>query len=268
VHSKIIAETRMRDIQSETDDRNIEIDQVGVKNLRYPISLSDKTQGQQHTIATINMSVSLPHHFRGTHMSRFIEVLNRNRRELDIHRMGAILKEMKDVLEAESAHLELAFPYFIETEAPVSRARSLMEYQCRFIGSIVDKPEISLGVSVPILTLCPCSKEISEFGAHNQRGVIDALVRFKGFLWIEDVVTMVEDCASAKVYSLLKRDDEKFITETAYQNPTFVEDVVRNVAQRFNANENIVWYRVEVVSFESIHNHDAYACIEKSQTRE
>ncbi|MBN2012565.1 GTP cyclohydrolase I FolE2 [candidate division KSB1 bacterium] len=251
----------MRDIQSEQDDRNIEIDRVGVKDLSYPISLSDKTHGQQHTIAIVNMSVSLPHHFRGTHMSRFIEVLNRNRRELDIHRLGTILKEMKDVLEAESAHMELEFPYFIEKEAPVSKAQSLMEYKCRFVGSMTDKPHISLGVKVPVLTLCPCSKEISVHGAHNQRGVIDVLVRFKGQLWIEDIIDMVEDCASAKVYSLLKREDEKYITETAYENPTFVEDVVRNVAQRFNETDNITWYRVEVVSFESIHHHNAYAVV-------
>jgi len=253
----------MKDIQNEMDTRNLEIDKVGVKNLRYPIVLNDKTHDVQHTIATINMSVNLPHQFRGTHMSRFIEVLNRNMREIHIHRMGDIMKEMKSVLNAESANLELEFPYFVEKEAPVTKSKSLMEYKCRFIGSLNDKMRIYLGVSVPILTLCPCSKEISKYGAHNQRGEINALVRFKGFLWIEDVIEMVENCASGTVYSLIKREDEKFITEKAYENPNFVEDVVRNAAQELNANENILWYRVEVVSFESIHNHDAYACIEK-----
>ncbi|MBN1154515.1 GTP cyclohydrolase I FolE2 [candidate division KSB1 bacterium] len=253
----------MKDIQSERDIRNIEIDKVGVKNLRYPIVLNDKYHDMQHTIATINMSVNLPHHFRGTHMSRFIEVLNRNRREIDIHRMGDIMKEMKEVLNAESANLELNFPYFIEKEAPVSKAKSLMEYKCQFIGSLDDKMQIYLGVSVPIITLCPCSKEISDYGAHNQRGEITVMVRFKGLLWLEDVIEMVEGCASGAVYSLLKREDEKYVTEKAYENPNFVEDVVRNVAQKFNTIKEIIWYRVEVTSFESIHNHDAYACLEK-----
>ena len=253
----------MRDVQNEFDLRNLEIDKVGVKNLRYPIVLSDKFHDEQHTIATINMSVSLPHQFRGTHMSRFIEVLNRNRREMDIHRMGDIMKEMKKVLHAESAHLELEFPYFIEKDAPISNAKSLMEYKCRFIGSLNDKMKIILGVAAPILTLCPCSKEISAYGAHNQRGEISALLTFKGFLWIEDIIDMMEECASAKIYSLLKREDEKHITEAAYENPNFVEDVVRNVAEKFNENKSITWYQVEVISYESIHNHDAYACIIK-----
>lgn len=253
----------MHDVQNEIDFRNIEIDKVGVKNLHYPIVLSDKFHDKQHTVATINMSVNLPHHFRGTHMSRFIEILNRYRREIDIHRMGDIMKEMKKTLNAASAHIELEFPYFVEKQAPVSRAKSLMEYKCKFIGSLNEKMKIFLGVSVPIITLCPCSKEISQYGAHNQRGEISILLRFKGFLWIEDVIELVEDCASGKIYSLLKREDEKYITEKAYNKPTFVEDVVRNVALKLNKNDNIIWYQIEVVSYESIHNHDAYACITK-----
>ncbi len=254
----------MRDVQNEIDYRNLEIDKVGVKNLRYPIVLLDKYNDKQHTVATINMSVNLPNRFRGTHMSRFIEVLNRHRREIDIHRMGDIMKEMKKVLNAESAHLELEFPYFIEKEAPVSGAKSLMEYQCKIVGSLNDKITMTLGVSVPVITLCPCSKEISDYGAHNQRGEISVLLRFKGFLWIEDVIEMVENCGSGKIYSLLKREDEKYITERTYENPNFVEDVVRNVAEKLNKNENITWYQVDVVSFESIHNHDAYASIVKN----
>lgn len=254
----------MRDVQNEIDYRNLEIDKVGVKNLRYPIVLLDKHNDRQHTVATINMSVNLPHRFRGTHMSRFIEVLNRHRREIDIHRMGDIMKEMKKVLNAESAHLELEFPYFIEKEAPVSGAKSLMEYQCKIMGSLNDKITMTLGVSVPVITLCPCSKEISDYGAHNQRGEISVLLRFKGFLWIEDVIEMVENCGSGKIYSLLKREDEKYITERTYENPNFVEDVVRNVAEKLNKNENITWYQVDVVSYESIHNHDAYASIVKN----
>ncbi len=253
----------MKDVQNEIDFRNLEVDKVGVKNLRYPIVLSDKKHDKQHTIATINMSVHLPHQFRGTHMSRFIEILNRYCLEIDIHRMGEIMKEMKTRLSARAAHLELEFPYFIEKEAPVSRAKSLMEYRCKFIGSLNDKMQITLGITIPIITLCPCSKEISQYGAHNQRGEVSVLLRFKGFLWIEDIIDWVEDCASGKIYSLLKREDEKYITEHAYENPTFVEDVVRNIALKFNGIENIQWYQVEVISFESIHNHDAYACIVK-----
>ena len=253
----------MRDVQNDIDFRKIEINKVGVKNLKYPIVLQDKENEKQHTIASINMYVNLPHHFRGTHMSRFIEILNKYRREIDIHNMGEIMKEMKTNLEAEAAHLEIDFPYFIEKKAPVSGAKSLMEYQCKFTGMLNDKMKILLGVSIPILTVCPCSKEISEHGAHNQRGTIIVQLQFKGFIWIEDIIQMVENCASGSVFSLLKREDEKFVTEKSYENPKFVEDVVRDVATKLNKQENILWYKVEVESFESIHNHDAYACVEK-----
>jgi len=168
---------------------------------------------------------------------------------------------MKEKLNAESAHLEMEFPYFIEKKAPVSKAKSLMGYQCKFIGELNHRMKIFLGVSIPILTVCPCSKEISDRGAHNQRGEIRVLLQFKGFLWIEDVIEKLEDCASGAVYSLLKREDEKYVTEKSYDNPTFVEDVVRNVAIRLNRIENIISYQVEVETCESIHNHDAYACI-------
>ena len=253
----------MHDVQSETDFRHIPINKVGVKNLKYPIVLQDKENDRQHTIALINMYVNLPHQFRGTHMSRFIEILNKYRREIDIHSMGEIMKEMKINLDAEAAHLEIEFPYFVEKKAPVSGAKSLMEYQCKFTGMLNDKMKILLGVSVPILTVCPCSKEISEHGAHNQRGTISVQLQFKKFIWIEDVIQMVENCASGSVFSLLKREDEKFVTEKSYENPKFVEDVVRDVATKLNAQENILWYKVEVESYESIHNHDAYACVEK-----
>lgn len=251
----------MRDVQNEKDWRNIEIDKVGVRNLKYPIVLLDKANDKQHTIASINMYVNLPHQFRGTHMSRFIEILNKYRREIDIHNMGKIMKEMKENLNAESAHLEIEFPYFIEKRAPVSGAKSLLGYQCKFIGELNHRMKLYLGVSIPILTVCPCSKEISDRGAHNQRGQIRLLLQFKGFLWIEDVIEMAEDCASGAVYSLLKREDEKYITEKSYDNPTFVEDVVRNVAMKLDKVENIISYQVEVETCESIHNHDAYACI-------
>lgn len=253
----------MRDIQNESDFRNIDIDKVGVKNLRYPILLSDKAHKKQHTIANINMSVNLPHNFRGTHMSRFVEILSRFHREIAIHNIGNILKTMKQELNAESAHIEIQFPYFIEKKAPVSGAVGLMGYQCKFIGNLTDKVRLILGVNVPITTLCPCSKEMATKGAHNQRGEIKVMVRFKGFFWIEDLIELVENCASSPVYSLLKREDEKYVTEQAYNNPVFVEDVVRNVALKLDKHPDITWYHVEVESFESIHNHDAYAELEK-----
>lgn len=261
----------MRSIQDERDDRNIEIDKVGVKNLKYPIVLSDKAHRKQHTVANINMYVNLPHGFRGTHMSRFVEILNEHKGEIAIRNIGAILREMKEILNAESTHLELEFPYFIEKKAPVSGAKGLMEYNCKFIGSFTDKIRLFLGVTVPVNTLCPCSKELVKKGAHNQRGMIDVLVRFKGhvsrkeFLWIEDLIELVEDCASSPIYSVLKREDEKFVTEHAYENPTFVEDVVRNVAKKLNKDKRILWYSVGVESYESIHKHDAYAFIEKKR---
>jgi GTP cyclohydrolase I len=209
------------------------------------------------------MYVSLPHNFRGTHMSRFVEILSRFHHEIAIHNIGQILKTMKQELAAESAHIEMEFPYFIEKKAPVSGALGLMEYQCRFIGSLTDKVKLTLAVSVPIITLCPCSKEMSEKSAHNQRGQIRVEIRFKGFFWIEDLIELIEDCASSPIYSLLKREDEKYVTEHAYENPVFVEDVVRNVAVKLDSHPDITWYRVETESYESIHNHDAYASLEK-----
>lgn len=257
----------MRDIQNDGDFRNIGIDKVGVKNLRYPILLSDKAHKRQHTIAQINMYVNLPHNFRGTHMSRFVEILNQFRREIAIHNIGTILKTMKQELNAESAHIEMEFPYFIEKKAPVSSAIGLMEYRCKFIGDLTDRIRLILGVAVPITTLCPCSKEMAQKSAHNQRGEIRVAVRFKGFFWIEDLIELIENCASSPVYSLLKREDEKYVTEHAYDNPVFVEDVVRNVAQKLDTNSDITWYKVETESYESIHNHDAYAAIEKKTSQ-
>jgi len=256
-------DSAMRDVQSEPDLRRIEIDKVGVKKLRYPIVLSDKAHRRQHTVASINLYVNLPHEFRGTHMSRFVEILNRYHREIAVTSIGTILKAVKTELDAESAHLEMEFPYFIEKKAPVSGESGLMEYTCRFIGTLEDRVAILLGVNVPVTTLCPCSKELADAGAHNQRGEIRVLVRFKGFLWLEDVIEMVETSGSSPVYSLLKREDEKYVTEQAYANPVFVEDVVRNCAQKLDANPNVTWFSVEVESHESIHNHNAYAYLEK-----
>ena len=257
----------MNDIQNQRDHRKIEINKVGVKNIRYPITVLDKARGVQHTVASVNMYVDLPHQFKGTHMSRFIEILNKFKGDISIKSFSNILSEMKLRLKAKSAHLEVEFPYFIEKEAPVTKARSLMEYICRFKGSSnqVEKDDFSLGIVVPITTVCPCSKEISQFGAHNQRSIVTVRLRFSKFIWIEDIVDLIEECASCDLYSILKRPDEKFVTEKAYENPMFVEDVVREIARRLKKDPNITWFAVESENFESIHNHSAYAFVEKEE---
>jgi len=255
----------MIDVQNQPDSRNVEIEKVGVKNIRYPITVLDKIKGVQHTVANVNMYVNLPHRFKGTHMSRFIEILNMYKGEIAIKNFAHILQKMKKTLKAKSAHLEIEFPYFIEKQAPVTQARGLMEYICRFCGSSNERGEddFYVGIDVPITTVCPCSKEISDQGAHNQRGTVTVNIRFKKFIWIEDIIQLVEDSSSCDVYSILKRPDEKYVTEKAYENPMFVEDVVREVAKKLSLDPNITWFSVESENFESIHNHSAYAYVEK-----
>ncbi|MDI9569659.1 MAG: GTP cyclohydrolase FolE2 [Pseudomonadota bacterium] len=253
----------MIDVQNRRDHRNIEITKVGVKGIKYPIIVLDRAHGTQPVNATINMYVNLPHHFKGTHMSRFVEILNEFRGQINIKTFHVILEKVREKLRAESAHMEILFPYFIEKTAPMSRAKSLMEYKCLFCGALNDQGrDFQVGVIVPVTTLCPCSKEISERGAHNQRSIVTVKVRFRKFFWIEDLIRIVEDSASGEVYSLLKRPDEKFVTERAYENPMFVEDVVRNVAARLKEHDNFPSYTVEAENFESIHNHSAYAYVE------
>ncbi len=257
----------MIDIQNQQDDRNIDIKKVGVKGIKYPITVLDRAQGAQQVNATINMYVNLPHHFKGTHMSRFVEVLNEYRGQVNMKTLQLIMEKVREKLSAESAHMEIRFPYFIEKMAPVSGAKSLMEYECQFWGqNRRNSTDIQVGVVVPVTTVCPCSKEISFAGAHNQRSMVAVKVRFKRFFWIEDVITLVENSASGEVYSLLKRVDEKYVTEKGYDNPMFVEDVVRNVAGGLNRIDNFTWYSVEAENFESIHNHSAYAYLEKEPT--
>lgn len=258
-HKKIIA-----DIQSRPNHCKVDINKAGVKGIKYPIIVLDKKNKTQHTIATINMYVDLPCQFKGTHMSRFIEILNQYRHGINVKNLFTILKEMKKKLNAKSAHIEIEFPYFVEKKAPVTKARSLMEYNCRLWGSLYETVDISLGVTVPVTTLCPCSKEMSTHGAHNQRGIVTIKIRFKGLFWIEDVIKVAERSASCEVYSLLKRPDEKYVTEKAYNNPMFVEDVVRTVANKLQKNAKITWFSVESENLESIHNHSAYALVEKS----
>lgn len=252
-----------RDIQNEKDTRNIRIQKVGVKNIKYPVLVLDKKKEHQHTVASINMYVDLPHHFKGTHMSRFIEVLNRYHGEISVHNFGDILDEIKLKLRAESAHLEVEFPYFIEKSAPVSGEKGLVEYNCLFSGTSDRHKDFIITVAVPVTSLCPCSKEISSRGAHNQRSIVKVKFRFDKFVWMEDVIALVESSASSQVYSLLKRPDEKFVTEQAYDNPRFVEDLVREVYLKMNKLEEITWFSVEAENYESIHNHSAYAYVEK-----
>ncbi len=256
--------TAMPDMQRTRDERNIAIDKVGVKDIRYPIVVLDRSKVRQQTVARINMYVDLPHHFKGTHMSRFIEILNEHHGEVSVERMDQIVRAMKDHLEASCAHLELEFPYFIEKTAPVSGARSLMEYQCRMAASLGKEYDFILGVTVPVTSLCPCSKEISARGAHNQRSAVKVEIRYREHVWLEELIGWVEACGSAPVFALLKREDEKALTERAYDNPMFVEDVVRAVTEKLQAVPTITWFRVECENFESIHNHSAYALLERS----
>jgi len=257
----------MIDVQSQLDHRNINIDKVGVKDIRYPLTVMDKNNGFQHTVASINMYVNVPRRFKGTHMSRFIEIINEFHGKLDIREFSAILEAMQERLQAKSAHLEIAFPYFIRKASPVTGTAGLMEYGCREKGSQDEQRgyDLVVEVNVPITTVCPCSREISDHGAHNQRGMVRLAVRFKKFIWFEDLVSTVEKAASCEVYSVLKRPDEKYVTEKAYENPKFVEDVVRDIAFGLKGDPNVLWFRVDVENFESIHNHSAYACIERFQ---
>ncbi len=259
----------MADVQNMYDNREIEIDKVGVKNVKYPIMVLDRASGHQNTIATIDMYVNLPHHYKGTHMSRFVEILHEFKDMINMKNFPDILKEMKSRLDAEAAHMSVSFPYFIMKSAPVSKTPSYMEYECGFRGSMDAEnrmTEFVVFVSVPINTLCPCSKEISEQGAHNQRGITRVEVNTKRFFWIEDLIALIEDSASSDIYSILKREDEKYITEHAFDNPKFVEDVVRDISEKLSQDPNVRWFSIEAENFESIHNHSAYAYLERDNT--
>lgn len=254
------------DVQNAPDSRKLAIDKVGIKAIRHPVRVRDKSSGIQHTIATFGMYVHLPHHFKGTHMSRFIEILNSHDREITIASFESMLRQMVGRLEARSGYIEMQFPYFVNKRAPVSGVASLLDYEVTFIGEIKDdKYYQTVKVLVPCTSLCPCSKEISKYGAHNQRSHITITVHTNEFVWIEDLIRIAEDNASSQLYGLLKRPDEKFVTEMAYENPKFVEDLVRDVAAALNRDPRIGSYVVESENFESIHNHSAYALIERGR---
>src|SRR5712671_5216825 len=259
------------DVQGSPDSRKLAIDKVGVKAIRHPMRIqerpsTERPSGVQHTIALFNMYVGLPHHFKGTHMSRFVEILEAREREITVETFQVMLREMVEKLEAEEGKIEMAFPYFIEKKAPVSGVKSLMDYEVVFTSEVRKKRQsFSMKVLVPVTSLCPCSKKISQRGAHNQRSHVTVTARTNDFVWIEEIVDLIEKQASSELYGLLKRPDEKFVTERAYDNPKFVEDLVRDVAALLNKDERIEAYVVESENFESIHNHSAYALIERDK---
>jgi GTP cyclohydrolase I len=252
----------MIDVQSMRDDRQIPIQKVGVKGMRYPITLLDRSLGKQHTTATVNLFADLPHDFKGTHMSRFVEVFETYRNDLSMPRFLSMLGEIRTSLAARTAYADLHFPYFIEKKAPVSDQSAMMSYDCSYCGKVWEGGSAyEVSVSVPVQTVCPCSKAISDYGAHNQRGIVTLTVELGPFFWIEDLVALVEDSASSGLYTLLKREDEKYVTEKAFDNPRFVEDLVREVYLKVAALGKFPSFSVEAENFESIHNHSAYAFV-------
>ncbi len=260
-------DTPIADVQNSADTRQIAINKVGIKDIRHPIRVMDRSEGEQHTIANFNMYVNLPHNFKGTHMSRFVEILNQHEREISVKSFKDMLSEMTERLEAAEGHIEMSFPYFVNKKAPESGVQSLMDYEVTFLGEVQGgKPDLAVKVVVPVTSLCPCSKKISDRGAHNQRSHVTVTVRTNTFVWIEDIIDLVEKQASCELFGLLKRPDEKHVTERAYDNPKFVEDMVRDIAVQLNNDKRISYYVVESENFESIHNHSAYALIEKDKT--
>lgn len=252
---------KLTDIQNEKDTRNIPINKVGVKGLKYPVVLQDRNNCNQNSVADINMFVELPHEFRGTHMSRFIEILHHYHKETIIDNLEKLLEEMKKKLSADAAYIEMEFPYFILKEAPVTKESSLMSYTCGFQASMIDEFKLKMFTKVPVISLCPCSKEISDYSAHNQRAYVTITVSYDEFIWLEELIEIAEHAASSPVFSLLKRPDEKYITEQSYDNPKFVEDIARDIAEELKNDKRIIKYTVEAESIESIHNHNAYAMI-------
>ncbi|MDF1615565.1 GTP cyclohydrolase FolE2 [Desulfurivibrio dismutans] len=242
----------------------MELQSVGIKDISYPITVREKSGGLQPTVATIDLRANLPRQYRDTCVTTFIEVLNRYQEEMSNRIFRQLLAEVKDKLRADSAHVEMTFPYFLEKKAPVSGTVSLMEYTCRFTGGIGPDEDFLLTVQVPATTLCPCSREISACGAHNQRAEITLSVKYREFIWLEELISMAEAGGSCEVFALLKRPDEKYVTEAAYQNPMFVEDVVRKVAELAAQHPAISWFGVGAESFESIHKHSAYAYVDSN----
>ena len=259
----MMIDSSMPDVQNQADDREIPLAKVGVKGLEYPVRMLDKVKKYQYTVAKADLFANLPHNFKGSHMSRFVEIFHRWREDLSMPRFLDMLAEIKEELNAESAFGSMEFPYFVEKKAPVSGLFGIVSCQCRYQGSVRGQEKRStVAVSVPVSTVCPCSKAISEYGAHNQRGIVTVDLELGPFFWLEDIINLIEDSSSSPVYSLLKREDEKYITERAYDNPKFVEDLVRDVYAKIKDLGTFPRFSVEAENFESIHNHSAYAFAE------
>ncbi len=253
----------MKDVQSGPANVAISIDRVGIKNMRLPFTVRDRAEGRQHTVADVELSVDLPSRFKGTHMSRFVEALKSWKGELDYKGFKSLVEDVRARLEAENAHLTFNFPYFLRKKAPVSGAGGIMDYQCSISGELEHGAfRMMMGVDAPVMTVCPCSLAIADQGAHSQRALVRIRCRTKTFVWLEELIELAEQAGSSPVYALLKREDEKHVTEQAFDNPAFVEDVVRAAAQALAADSRITWYRVEAESLESIHNHSAFASIQ------
>ncbi|ABI56298.1 GTP cyclohydrolase FolE2 [Alkalilimnicola ehrlichii MLHE-1] len=264
-----LATVSIEDVQARQDSRRIPINKVGIKDIRHPVRVGGRDGQEQHTVANFSMYVNLPQHFKGTHMSRFVQILEGHDTEITVQSFREMLHEVAERLEAESGHIEMAFPLFVRKTAPVTGVQSLMDYQVAFIGEIHEgEPELAIRVVVPVTSLCPCSKEISRYGAHNQRSHVTVTAKTRDLLWVEDLIDLVEEEASCELYGLLKRPDEKYVTERAYENPKFVEDLVRDVAIRLNDEDRVLAYNVTAENFESIHNHSAFAEIEHDKTGE
>jgi len=254
------------DVQGSADLRQIPINKVGIKDIYHPVRIKERAGGEQHTVANFNMYVDLPHNFKGTHMSRFVEILNNHEREISVKSFRDMMTELTERLDAESGHIEMTFPYFVTKTAPVSHVQSLMDYKASMIGERKGgESMIWVKVEVPVTSLCPCSKKISDYGAHNQRSHVTICVKVGGFVWLEELIELAEEEASCELFGILKRPDEKWVTERAYDNPKFVEDLVRDIAVRLNADDRIRAYTVESENFESIHNHSAYAMIQRDK---
>ncbi len=260
------------DIQSVSDGRRIAINRVGVKGMLHPLRIRTSAGDDQHTVAHVDMYVGLPDHVKGTHMSRFIEVLQAHHGALDHASFRALTVRMLERLEADSGYIEMRFPFFIRKRAPVSGVESLLDYRATLRAEVAPtagyRLTVQVQVQVPVTSLCPCSKEISDYGAHNQRSHITIAARLAGDMTLEELVRMAEEEASCQLWGLLKRPDKKYVTERAYDNPKFVEDLVRDIALRLNRDERVRAYVLESENFESIHNHSAYALVERDKDRE
>ena len=255
--------TSLEDVQNTPDKRQLDIDQVGIKSLRYPIFFQSDDLGPTRVVADFSMYVRLPHHVKGTHMSRFIELLERPEQVFNVSDMKQFMQDMLALLEAEKGHVEMRFPFFLSKAAPVSGVKSMMDYDVTLKADLGDDYSMTVKAEIPVTSLCPCSKKISDYGAHNQRSLVTVEVEIDDSLTLDELIRLVEEQASSQLYGLLKRPDEKFVTEYAYDNPKFVEDLVRDIAGALDKEEAIGGFRVECENFESIHNHSAYALIDR-----